>query len=284
MIAATPREKERLLRAGIRPRKRLGPSFLVRSATADRIARALPIEPGEPVLEIGSGSGALTRALLAIGSPVWAVEVDPALAAVSRERFAPEIAAGALTLVEGDILALDPSLLPGFPGRPLFLAGNLPYAITTPILLWMLERRSSFRRAGVLAQREFAERIAAPPGSRAYGSLSVWIAYHAAVRRTLTLGPAEFWPVPKVDSSLLDFRFHPSPPVRLRDPRDLERLLSAAFGQRRKMIRSSLAAALGDREAAARLLDLAGIAPTRRPETLSLAEFAALANVLGAAP
>ncbi|MBD3161308.1 MAG: 16S rRNA (adenine(1518)-N(6)/adenine(1519)-N(6))-dimethyltransferase RsmA [Candidatus Eisenbacteria bacterium] len=277
------REKERLLRAGIRPRRRLGQSFLVRAATASRIARTLETEPDEPILEIGPGSGALTRALLATGSPVWAIEVDPALAAVLRERFSAEITAGRLTLIEGNVLDFDPARLPGVPERALYLAGNLPYAITTPILLWMLEHRDRFRRAGVLVQKEFADRIVAPPGSRTYGSLSVWIAYHASVRRRLTVGPGEFWPAPKVDSSLVDFRFHRTPPVHVRDPRDLERVLSTVFGQRRKMLRSSLGTALGDRAVAIGLLDHAGIAPTRRPETLDLGEFAALANTLGEA-
>ncbi|MFB3907140.1 MAG: 16S rRNA (adenine(1518)-N(6)/adenine(1519)-N(6))-dimethyltransferase RsmA [Candidatus Eisenbacteria bacterium] len=299
---------------GVTPRKRLGQNFLVHPAAAGRLVRAMKIAEGSDVLEIGAGAGSLTRALLdppATGSGrparVWSVEVDARLAALLRERFAPEITAGRLHLLEGSILDLDPCALPGRAAAsdghdgeasdgdgagasgwtprssPLFLAGNLPYAITTPILLWTLEHRASFSRAAFLVQREVAARLLASPGGRTYGSLTVWVSYHAAVEKLASVGPSSFWPVPEVDSTLIGLRFHPQPPVDAGDPRDLEKALAAAFGQRRKMLRAALRSALGDGALAARVLSEAGIDPTRRAETLDLAAFAALARALASA-
>lgn len=285
MIPGPGAERNWLGRHRIAPRKRLGQNFLVHPQVAARLVRAFPfeLERGEPVLEIGSGAGALTRALLAAGARVWAVEIDPSLVGLLRERFAEAIAQGRLTLLPGSILEQNPAAIPGHPARAFHLVGNLPYAITTPILLWMLDHRLQFSSAAVLVQKEVADRITARPGSRAYGSLTVWIAYHAEVRRLATVGPGSFWPVPAVESTLLSLLFRPAPPVHVRDPALLERVLRASFGQRRKMLRAALAAALGGREIAERLLEHAGIDPRRRAETLSLSEFAALANTLGEA-
>lgn len=285
MIPAAGAERSWLSRHGIVPRKRLGQNFLIHPQSAARLVRAIPaiLEGGSPVLEIGAGAGALTRALLDAGARVWAVEIDPRLLALLEERFAEAMAEGRLALVPGSILTHDPREIPGLPAEPFTLVGNLPYAITTPILLWMLEHRRAFANAAVLVQKEVADRITASPGGRAYGSLTVWIAYHAEVRRLLTVSPNSFWPVPAVDSTLLGIAFRRSPPVAIRDPMLLERVLAAAFGQRRKMLRAALADALGGREIALRLLEHAGIDPTRRAETLTLEEFAALANTVGEA-
>jgi 16S rRNA (adenine1518-N6/adenine1519-N6)-dimethyltransferase len=286
MIPAAQAERSWLARHEIRPRKRLGQNFLIQPQVADRLLRALPValEPGRPVLEVGAGAGALTRALLETGVEVWAVEIDPRLVDLLRERFADAVAGGRLHLLPGSVLDQDPRTIPGrAPAEPFTLLGNLPYAITTPILLWMLEHRRVFSRASVLVQRELAERITASPGTRAYGSLTVWIAYHAEVRSLVTVGPKSFWPVPAVHSSWIEIDFRTAPPVHVRDPELLERVLAAAFGQRRKMLRASLASALGGREIVLGLLEHAGIDPTRRAETLTLAEFAALANTLGEA-
>jgi 16S rRNA (adenine1518-N6/adenine1519-N6)-dimethyltransferase len=285
MIPAPGAERSWLSRHGIAPRKRLGQNFLAHPQVAARLVRALPyaLKGGTPVLEIGAGAGALTRALLDAGARVWAVEIDPPLVELLQERFAAPIAEGRLTLLPGSILDQDPAAIPARPSLPFHAVGNLPYAITTPILLWMLDHRRAFLDAAVLVQKEVADRIAANPGTRAYGSLTVWIAYHAEVRRLATVGPGSFWPVPAVDSTLLSLTFRPAPPVHVRDPDLLERVLAASFGQRRKMLRAALGSALGGREIAERLLEHAGIDPTRRAETLSLAEFAALANTVGEA-
>ena len=271
-----------LRRHSITPRKRLGQNFLIHAGTASRLVRAMRIEPGRPVLEIGAGSGALTRALLESGHTVVAVEIDPRLVALLEERFAGEIRSGRLSLHAGSVLDLDPSNIVRRPGGRIFLAGNLPYAITTPILLWMLASMDCFEASAVLMQREVASRITASPGSRTCGSLTVWLAFHARTRNLATVGPGSFWPIPEVDSTLVGFSFHRAPPVEIAVPAHLEKVLSATFGQRRKMLRASLGNALGDPDLASRLLADAGIDGRRRPESLSLAEFALLAAAAGA--
>lgn len=281
MIPSARAERSWLVRHEIVPKKRFGQNFLVHPQSASRLVRAMSLDEEESVLEVGAGSGALTRALLDRVRKVWAIELDRRLVALLRERFAGPIEEDRLHLTSNSLLEVDPVKLPGLPDRQLFLAGNLPYAITTPILLWLLEHREIFRAAAVLVQKEVAERITASPGCKAYGSLTVWIAYHASVRRLTTVGPKSFWPVPEVDSSLLGIDFHKTPPVHLQDPAHLERVLEVTFGQRRKMLRSSLGSALGGRELAIRLLEHAEIEPTRRPETLTLEEFAGIANTLG---
>jgi 16S rRNA (adenine1518-N6/adenine1519-N6)-dimethyltransferase len=274
-------ERGWLARHRITPRKRLGQNFLIQPQVASRLARVMDLEEGESVLEVGAGSGALTRALLDRGVRVWANELDPRLLTLLAERFSGPIGEKRLELIPGNLLEINPEALLSRRGATLFLAGNLPYQITTPILLWTIENRRIFRGAAVLVQKEVADRMTAGPGTRAYGSLSVWVSYHAAVRRLTTVGPGSFWPVPEVDSSLISLTFHKTPPVALREPELLERVLRMAFGQRRKMLRTSLGAALGSRELAIRLLEHAEIAPTRRAETLSLEEFAVLADTLG---
>jgi 16S rRNA (adenine1518-N6/adenine1519-N6)-dimethyltransferase len=274
-------ERGWLLHHAIHPRKSLGQNFLVQPQVATGLVRAMHVAPGAEVLEIGPGSGALTRALLDAGARVWAFEIDSRLCALLRERFAAAIEEGRLRLAGQSILEADPSFLEGSSGAPIYLAGNLPYAITTPILLWAIAHRARFSGGAVLVQREVAERLAAGPGSRVYGSITVWVGLHARVRKAVRVEPGAFWPVPNVDSSLITLEFHQVSPVDLPDPSALERVLSVAFGQRRKMLRSCLGAALGDPQRAAEFLAAAGIDPTRRAETLDLAEFAALARIAG---
>lgn len=281
MIPGAQAERGWLLHHGIRPRKSLGQNFLVHPQVATGLVRAMALPPGAGVVEVGPGAGALTRALLDAGMHVWAFEIDARLCDLLRERFADAIAGGQLCLQQKSILEVRPAEIPSVSGERLFLAGNLPYAITTPILLWSIAHRDCFSGGAVLVQREVGERLSAVPGNRTYGSITVWIGYHARVRRIATVEPGAFWPVPKVDSSLITLDFHRIPPVELPDPSALERVLSAAFGQRRKMLRAALGAAMGDPARAAALLVEAGIDPTRRAETLSLAEFAALARAAG---
>lgn len=281
MIEAGWSERDWLRGRGIVPRKRLGQNFLVRPEVADGLVRAMEIPEGSAVLEIGPGIGALTRALLDGGHRVVALEIDSRLAEILRERFDGALREGRLVVERGDILDLDPEPIARDAGGRIFLAGNLPYAITTPIFTWTIARRSHFSAAAFLVQREYAERAAAAPGGRTYGSITVWIAYHAALRRLARVEPGAFHPKPKVDSTLLGVRFHDPLPHPLADPRWLERVLSAAFGQRRKMLRSAIGSRLGDRTTAEEILRGCGIDPTRRAETLDLDSFVRLARRLG---
>lgn len=281
MIPSAKAEKSWLTRHGIVPRKRIGQNFLVHPQIASRLVRASGVKKDETVLEVGAGAGALTRALLDHGSRVWAVEVDPRLVSLLHERFDGPIGEGRLQVIEGSILDLSLERLSGGPGNPTCVIGNLPYVITSPVILWALVRHRSFRSAVFLVQKEVADRISASPGGRTYGSITVWIAFHAAARRISTVRPGSFWPTPAVESTLIALDFHPKPPVRVISPGHLEKLLRAVFVTRRKMLRTSLGAALGDRTLAIRMLEEAGIEPTRRAETLSLQEFASLANSFG---
>lgn len=273
-------EKGRLVRFGVRPRKQLGQNFLIHPSGAERLVRAMPVRAGDCVVEIGSGGGSLTRALLDVGCRVWGVEIDRGLQALLGERFVDEAAEGRFVLIGGDVLKTGIADFPGAPVTPLHVAGNLPYYATTDILLWTLRERRHVRTASFLVQREFAERIAAAPGGKAYSSLTVWIAYHAAARRVLSVAPGSFWPVPEVQSALVSLAFHTQPPHPLEDPARLEETLAWTFQHRRKMLRASLAAALGGPDRAAAALDRAGVAPERRPETLTLEEFVRLTRAI----
>ncbi len=274
-------ERDWLRRRGIVARKRLGQNFLVRAEMADSLLRAMEIPAGAAVLEIGPGAGALTRAILEGGHRVVACEIDPRLVELLEERFAREIADGRLEVRRGSILDLDPGPIALAVGGRVFLAGNLPYAITTPILLWAIAQKRHFCGAAVLVQREYADRATAPPGSRIYGSITVWLSFHAALRRLARIEPRAFRPAPKVDSALLGIRFHESPPHPLREPAWLERVLSASFGQRRKMLRSAIGSRLSGPSEAERLLMECGVDPRRRAETLDLEEFVRLADRIG---
>lgn len=258
-------------------KKSLGQNFLFDLNLTRRIARAAGPLEGETVYEVGPGPGGLTRALLAEGAAkVIAVERDgrciPAL---------KEIAAafpGRLEIVEADALELDEAGLLGGRAR---VAANLPYNVATALLVKWLTPPAwppFWSSLTLMFQREVAERIAAAPGSDAYGRLSVLAQWRARAKILFEVSPRAFTPPPKVTSAIV--RLDPlKKPVAPTDARQLERVTAAAFGQRRKMLRQSLKSLAPDAEA---LLRTAGVDPTRRPETLSVAEFAALARAFGA--
>jgi 16S rRNA (adenine1518-N6/adenine1519-N6)-dimethyltransferase len=250
------------------------------------------------VCEIGAGGGALTAALLKSGRSVTAIELDPALAELLRERFPEAIATGRLRVAHADFLefpledlavncsiesATGPAQAPASSTRrSLWVAGNLPYGITTPILLRILEHRALFAGAVLMVQREYGDRMLARAGQEAYSSLSVWVAAHAESRALLRVGRSAFWPRPGVESVVVELLF-PDPPPYTGDRRVLERVLRASFGQRRKTLENALAHGLRlSKESARRILERAGCDPAARAETLPLARFASLADVVSA--
>lgn len=253
--------------------KRLGQHFLFDPSILARIVGAAGDLAGETVLEVGPGPGGLTRAILATDAAgLVAIDADPRSIATLADL--QEQAAGRLRLIEGDALALDPATLVS--GRPLTVIANLPYNIGTELLMRWLGSPSAFRMMVLMFQREVALRLVARPGTAAYGRLAVMAQTMCRIERLFDLPPGAFVPPPRVSSSvvrLVPRDDRPDEPQRLR----LEEVTRAAFGQRRKMLRSSLSA-LGVDTAA--LLAAAGIAPTRRAETLDLAEFATLASAL----
>jgi len=267
---------------GIRPTKSLGQNFVVDGGTVRRIVRAADVVPGQRVVEIGPGLGSLTLGLLHAGAEVVAVEIDPVLARrlpVTVAELAPH-RSGQLTVVAAD--ALDLTALPG--REPEALVANLPYNVAVPVLLTMLERFPSLRRLLVMVQAEVADRLAAPPGSRTYGVPSAKAAWYADARRVGTIGRSVFWPVPNVDSALVALERR-EPPSTSATREQVFAVVDAAFGQRRKVLRGALAALAGSPAEAQRALEAAGIEPTARGETLSISEFARLAEALpGASP
>jgi 16S rRNA (adenine1518-N6/adenine1519-N6)-dimethyltransferase len=271
----------RTLAAALRlsPTKSLGQNFVHDPNTVRRIVRTAGLAPDEVVLEVGPGLGSLTLALLGTAARVVAVEIDPVLAAQlprTVEQFAPELApdlADRLTVVTADALHLNPGQLPGRP--PGALVANLPYNVAVPVLLHLLAVLPALRHGLVMVQQEVAARLTAAPGTRVYGVPSVKLAWYATARPAGRVPPSVFWPVPNVESGLVAFtcRTPPDAPPRA----EVFAVVDAAFGQRRKMLRSALAGWAGGAAAAAAVLRAAGIDPTTRGEQLDLAGFRAIA-------
>jgi 16S rRNA (adenine1518-N6/adenine1519-N6)-dimethyltransferase len=265
-------------RLGLRPTKQRGQNFVIDPNTVRRIVAAADITDGEQVLEVGPGLGSLTLGLLGAGARVTAVEIDHALATAlpaTVAEYAP-VRAGSLTVVAGDALRVE------LPGEPTALVANLPYNVAVPVLLHLWETVPTLRRGLVMLQLEVAQRLCAGPGSRVYGVPSVKAAWYCDVRKVANIGRTVFWPAPNVDSALLRMTRQPPPTTTVRRARVFE-VVDAAFGQRRKMLRSALAGLAPD-GAAERAILAAGLDPTARAERLTVAEFARIAESLAAAP
>jgi len=264
-------ELRRLLEAeGLEPRRSLGQNFVVDPNTVGRIARLARIGPGDRVIEIGAGLGSLTLALAATGADVTAIEVDARLVEVLRRVVGDEV-----HVVEGDAAKLDwGDLVEPAPASGCVLVANLPYNVATALVVGLLESVPAITRMLVMVQREVGERLAAPAGSRVYGALSVRVAFFATARVVGLVSPDVFYPRPKVTSALVEITRRPTPAV---DPADasygeIDVLLRAGFGKRRKMLRGSLAGLVDETGFAA-----AGIAPTDRAEDLDVAAWGKLA-------
>ena len=271
--------KALLLRLGLRPKKPLGQHFLVHPHQARRIVDALDLSGEETVVEIGAGLGALTVLLAGQVRRLVALELDPALARYLQEELLPS--APAVEVRCQDVLKFDFLGLSREMGQPLAVAGNLPYQITSPLLFKLMEEKEAVSRAVLMMQQEVGARLTAGPGTKDYGVLSVLLQYHFAIRRLFSLGPANFFPPPQVDSVVLSLTPAAASPAA-RDPDLLARVVKAAFGQRRKTLNNALAARAAtfgfNPEQVRAILAELGLDPGRRGETLSLAEFVALSN------
>ena len=255
--------------------KRLGQNFLIHGGTVEAIVETADICPGDRVLEIGPGIGTLTQGLAEAGASVTAVELDKKLPAVLAETLSGY---DRVRIVGGDILKTDIPALMG--EEPFKVVANLPYYITTPILLTLLERRLPITRIVTMVQREVAERMIALPGGRDYGALSVAVQYYTEPRLAIEVSPRCFLPPPAVESAVMDCVVRKTPPVEVEDEKHFFRVVRAAFGQRRKTIGNALKSFGLPRDILQGALSKAGIDPLRRGETLSLSEFAALAGTL----
>jgi 16S rRNA (adenine1518-N6/adenine1519-N6)-dimethyltransferase len=271
-VEALPPLREVIARHELAARKSLGQNFLLDLNLTRKIARAAMPWAAGTVIEIGPGPGGLTRALLLEGAPaVVAVERDERCLAALEELVAA--AGGRLKLHHGDALATG---LTDLAPPPWQIVANLPYNIATPLILGWLEQAAQIARITVLVQKEVAQRLAAPPGSDHYGRLSVAAQWRCEVRMLFDIGPKAFVPAPKVTSTVVELQPRPAPLAEA-DPKKLERITAAAFGQRRKMLRASLKGLWPDADAK---LSAIGIDPTRRAETLTIEEFCALARLL----
>lgn len=256
-----------------RPRKRFGQNFLRDQHVLDRIVAAADLQEGDKILEIGPGRGALTNRLLQSGRPVLAVEIDRDLGAELLQRQEPD-----LQVVVGDVLRLDWGEL--LPDPPYKLVANLPYNVSSQILFRVLDHRQTFARLVLMFQKEVGDRLVAGPGSRDYGILSVLMQAWFRIERVIKVPPQAFFPPPKVDSVVLSFHPLDSPAVTLRDEALFKALVKGAFAQRRKTLRNSLLGSGWEAWAVDQVLALCSIEPQRRGETLTLVEFAGLANAL----
>ncbi|WP_028874221.1 16S rRNA (adenine(1518)-N(6)/adenine(1519)-N(6))-dimethyltransferase RsmA [Tepidiphilus margaritifer] len=257
---------------GHRARKRFGQNFLRDPNTIRRIVAAIDPKPGEHLVEIGPGLGALTEPLIESVGQLMAIELDRDLAARLRQRFPEE----RLRLIEGDALRFDFASLPA----PLRVVGNLPYNVSTPLLFHLAEYADRIADMTFMLQKEVVDRMAAEPGSAAYGRLSVMLQQRFAVRKCFDVPPGAFVPVPKVTSSIVRLIPLPVGTHALEDPERFSRLVAAAFNQRRKTLRNALKALIPDPA----LFIEAGIDPQARAETLTVEDFVRLANVLAHAP
>ncbi len=264
------------------PKKTLGQNFLTDRNVLSRIADAVGIGPGDRVLEVGPGRGALTTLLAERAEQVVAVELDRELVPFLRKEF---VGRGNVEIVEADILTVDLSRLLGERGGGTWkVAANLPYNISSQVLFRILECRGLFSLLVLMLQKEVGERLLAPPACKAYGALTVLFSLHFNIRREFSVKPGSFYPVPKVDSVVLSFTPLPAPRVDVGDEGCFRKVVKAAFGQRRKTLWNCLrGAALTDDATLAGALDRCGIAPGRRGETLSLEEFGMLSRALAGA-
>lgn len=261
-------------RLDVSPTKKWGQNFVHDANTVRKIVTAAKLDPGEAVVEVGPGLGSLTLGLLEQGHPVTAIEIDPRLAAeLSATTETHGVAAGMLTVIQADALAVT-ELHAG----PTAVVANLPYNVSVPVLIHLLETFPTIRRVLVMVQAEVGHRIAADPGSKVYGVPSVKAAWWGDWNVEGTVSRRVFWPEPNVDSVLVGMTARATPgdePLRRRT----FAIVDAAFGQRRKTLRQALSALAGSTTAAADLCEAAGIDSGARGEQLTLAQFVALASV-----
>ena len=263
------------------PRKRLGQHFLIDANAAEKIVQIAEVSPADVILEIGPGRGELTRILARKSQKVVAIEIDPALAAGLREETGP---LGNVVVVDGDALKVDLEELFRFSGLKIKVVANLPYQISTPLLLRFLTFRHLFSSLVLMVQEEVAMRIIAKPQTKDYGSLSVFLQAYTNPSIEMRLPPNCFFPRPKVDSAVVRFTVLENPRIVIPDEPAFRRVVWASFGHRRKMLRNALQPLFRTpaKIEIERILKALQIDPKRRGETLDLEEFSRL--TLGVIP
>jgi 16S rRNA (adenine1518-N6/adenine1519-N6)-dimethyltransferase len=254
---------------GLRPSKQRGQNFVTDANTIRRIVAAAQVTEDDTVLEVGPGLGSLTLGLLQAARRVVAIEIDGLLAAQLPHTVAarlPERAA-ALTVINADALQVDT-----VPDPPTSVVANLPYNVAVPVLLHLLATFRSWTHGLVMVQAEVADRLVASPGSKTYGVPSVKVAWYAATTKAGTVSPTVFWPAPNVESGLVAVHRRPQPATTA-TREQVFAVIDAAFGQRRKMLRSALAGLAGSSAVASAAVIAAGLDPRARGETLDVTDF-----------
>lgn len=277
-IIASPQVTNHILhRFKLRADKKLGQNFLIDENIVRNIVAAAELSDKDTVLEVGPGIGTLTQGLAESGAAVVAVELDKRLLPVLDTTLEGY---DNVRIVNGDILQVDIMQTVGV--DEFKVCANLPYYITTPIIFALLEKRLPMERLVAMVQKEVAERMAAKPGGKDYGALSVAIQYYTEPEIAFIVPPSSFIPAPSVDSAVIVCKRREKPPVEVCDEALFFRVVKAAFSLRRKMLNNSLKNMGIKGEQVAKWLELAGVDGKRRAETLSLEEFAALTNTFAA--
>lgn len=286
-IASPSRTREIMDRFDLNAKKSLGQNFLIDINILRNIVRAAELKPEDGVLEIGPGIGALTEQLARAAKKVVAVEIDQRLRPVLEETLSPY---PNTRVVWDDVLKMDLHRLfaEAFQDvQDIHVVANLPYYVTTPILMTLLEEKLPLRSIVVMVQNEVADRIAAQPGTKDYGSLSIAVQYYAKPQKVLKVPRSVFVPRPHVDSAVIRLEIRKEPPVHVEDEKLFFRIVRAGFARRRKTLSNNLSdisldgpAELSPKERWQKVFEEAGIDPSRRGETLSLEEWAGLSNIV----
>ena len=260
-------------RFDIKMSKKLGQNFLIKRGIVDEIVHAAELTPGEPVLEVGPGIGTLTQGLAQSGADVTAIELDRRLLEVLDTTLASY---DNVRIVHGDVLKLDVPTIMNH--KPFKVVANLPYYITTPIIMSLLESKLPIERLVVMVQKEVALRMVAKPGTKDYGALSVAVQYYTEPDIVLDVPPKSFLPAPAVTSSVIRCVLRDKPPVDVIDEKLFFRVVKAGFAQRRKTFSNTMKTTGLSKDRIEELLEKANIDGQRRGETFTLQEFADIAN------
>ncbi len=252
-----------------RPRKRFGQHFLCDPMIIEQIVAAIQPHDSEKIVEVGPGRGAISQPLANLAGEFHAIELDRDLAAALRKQFAPR---ANVVIHEGDVLKFDFATI----GSELRIVGNLPYNISTPLMFRLVEFRRVIRDMHFMLQKEVVDRMAAPPGNKTYGRLSIMLGCHMEVEPLFDVPASAFDPPPKVTSSVVRLRPLPADAYEISDHEGLSRIVAEAFSHRRKTLRNALKASATEED-----LIAAGMDPQSRPERATIANYVALANLIG---
>jgi len=272
--------KEILSENSFRFSKSLGQNFLIDENVLDAIISGAKINENSYVLEVGPGFGTLTQKLCMNAKKVVSVEIDETAIPILKDNLKDF---DNLTVINNDILKTDINALADeyFDGKSVNVCANLPYYITTPVITALLKPSLPITDITVMVQKEVAERLAAKPGSKAYGAISVMVGFYAETKLLITVPPSAFIPQPKVSSAVIRLKKREKPPVEVKSEEMYFKVVKAAFAQRRKTLLNSIVNTMGiPKENAEKILSSVGIDPKRRGETLTMEEFAKIANAM----